>query len=173
MSETKQTPVSTTRKSTTLKEFIDDNDKLLTAIGVMGALAAFFSTVKNGEYLAFLSFGMLADTSVWIQHFRRGEPWLADRLSEGLVLMHPLVAGELACGNLKNRPAVLADLHALPLASLASNAEVLRFVEDRRLWGRGLGWMDVHLLASAVLSECEFRTLDKRLAQTARELGLS
>lgn len=87
--------------------------------------------------------------------------------------MHPLVAGELACGNLKNRPAVLADLHALPLASLASNAEVLRFVEDRRLWGRGLGWMDVHLLASAVLSECEFRTLDKRLAQTARELGLS
>jgi predicted nucleic acid-binding protein len=115
---------------------------------------------------------VLADTSVWIQHFRQGEPWLAGRLSQGLVLMHPVVAGELACGNLKNREAVLSDLHALPPASLASNSEVLRFIEDRRLWGRGLGWVDVHLLASAVLSECEFRTLDKRLAQTGKELGL-
>jgi len=98
---------------------------------------------------------------------------LADRLSGGLVLMHPFVAGELACGNLKNRAAVLSDLHALPPAILASNAEVLRFIEDRRLWGRGLGWIDLHLLASAVLSASEFWTLDRRLAHAARELGLS
>ena len=116
---------------------------------------------------------VLADTSVWIQHFRLGEPWLADRLSQGLVLMHPLVAGELACGNLKNRPAILSDLHALPPAIAASDVEVLRFIEDRRLWGRGLGWVDVHLLASSVLSQCEFRTRDKRLAQAAKDLGLS
>jgi len=116
---------------------------------------------------------LLADTSVWIQHFRQGEPWLADRLSQGLVLMHPFVAGELACGNLKNRSAVLSDLHALPPAILASNAEVSRFIEDRRLWGRGLGWVHVHLLASSVLSGCEFWTLDKRLAQVGKELGLS
>lgn len=115
---------------------------------------------------------VLADTSVWIEHFRRGEPRLADRLSQGLVLMHPVVSGELACGNLKNRAAVLSDLHALPLAILASDAEVSRFIEDRRLWGRGLGWVDMHLLASSVLSLCEFWTLDKRLAQVGKELGL-
>jgi predicted nucleic acid-binding protein len=116
---------------------------------------------------------VLADTSVWIQHFRQGEPRLADHLSQGLVLMHPFVAGELACGNLKNRAAVLSDLHALPPAILASDAEVSRFIEDRRLWGRGLGWVDAHLLAASVLSQCEFWTLDKRLSQAAKELGLS
>jgi len=116
---------------------------------------------------------VLADTSVWIQHFRKGEPRLADRLPEGLVLMHPFVAGELACGNLRNRPAVLSGLHALPPATLATNAEVFRFIEQRRLWGRGLGWIDLHLLASALLSECQFWTLDTRLARAAKELGLT
>lgn len=115
---------------------------------------------------------VLADTSVWIEHFRRREPTLADRLSEGLVLMHPFVAGELACGNLKDRAAILSDLQALPQSGLASNAEVLRLIEDRRLWGRGLGWIDAHLLASALLSNCRFWTLDTRLAKTAGELGL-
>jgi hypothetical protein len=116
---------------------------------------------------------VLVDTSVWIQHFRQGEPALAGHLVEGLVLMHPFVTGELACGNLKNRAAVLSDLRTLPAASLASNAEVLGLIEDRRLRGRGMGWIDVHLLASAMLSKCEFWTLDKRLAQVGKELGLS
>lgn len=116
---------------------------------------------------------MLADTSVWIQHFRRGEPTLANRLSEGLVLMHPFVSGELACGNLKNRGAILSDLHALPSAKLASNTEVLQLIEDRRLWGRGLGWVDVHLLASALLSHCGFWTLDRKLGEAAMELRLN
>jgi predicted nucleic acid-binding protein len=116
---------------------------------------------------------ILADTSIWIEHFRHGEPSLADRLSEGLVLMHPFVAGELACGNLKDRSAVLSDLYELPQAKLASNAEVLQVIEDRRLWGRGLGWIDVHLIVSALLSSCGFWTFDARLAKAARELGLS
>jgi predicted nucleic acid-binding protein len=116
---------------------------------------------------------VLADTSVWIGHFRLGEPGLADRLSEGLVLMHPFIAGELACGNLKNRTAILSNLHELPWAKAASNTEVLRLLDDRRLWGRGLGWIDVHLLASALLSDCRFWTLDKRLGEAAAELGLS
>jgi predicted nucleic acid-binding protein len=116
---------------------------------------------------------VLADTSAWIQHFRQGEPTLADRLSEGLVLMHPFVSGELACGALKNRVVILSGLHALPPAKLASNGEVLRLIEDRRLWGRGLGWIDVHLLASALLSHCGFWTLDKRLGEAATELGLN
>jgi len=67
---------------------------------------------------------VLADTSVWIEHFRRGEPALAERLAEGLVLMHPFVSGELACGNLKNRPAILADLHALPSCHRSSEIVV-------------------------------------------------
>ena len=116
---------------------------------------------------------VLADTSVWIQHFRRGEPTLANHLSKGLVLMHPFVSGELACGNLKGRAAILSDLHALPPAKVASNTEVLQLIEDRRLWGRGLGWVDVHLLASALLSHCGFWTLDKKLGEAAAELGLS
>ena len=98
---------------------------------------------------------------------------MADRLSEGLVLMHPFVSGELACGNLRSRAAILSNLHALPSARLASNTEVLRLIEDRRLWGRGLGWVDVHLLASALLSHCGFWTLDKKLEEAAAELGLN
>ena len=115
---------------------------------------------------------VLADTSVWIEHFRRGEPTLANHLSEGLVLMHPFVSGELACGNLKHRAAILSDLNDMPQSRLASNAEVLHLIEDRRLWGRGLGWIDAHLLASALLSNCRFWTLDVRLAKAAAELGL-
>jgi len=116
---------------------------------------------------------VLADTSVWIQHFRRGEPALAAQLSDGLVLMHPFISGELACGNLKGRAAILSDLQTLPPAELASHKEVLQLIEDRRLWGRGLGWVDMHLLASALLSRCGFWTLDKKLAGAAVELGLS
>jgi len=86
--------------------------------------------------------------------------------------MHPFVAGELACGSLKDRAVILSDLHALAPARLASNAEVLRLIEDRRLWGRGLGWIDVHLLASALLSNCWFWTLDVKLAKAAAELGV-
>src|SRR5262245_66400046 len=115
---------------------------------------------------------VLADTSVWLEHFRRGEPSLVDRLSEGLVLMHPFVSGELACGSLKDRTAVLSDLLALPQAKVACNTEVLQFIEDRRLWGRGLGWIDAHLLASALLSNCRIWTLDVRLAKAAADLGL-
>lgn len=87
--------------------------------------------------------------------------------------MHPFVSGELACGNLKSRVAILSDLHALPSAKLASHTEVLQMIEDQRLWGRGLGWVDMHLLASALLSHCRFRTLDKKLGEAATELGLT
>jgi predicted nucleic acid-binding protein len=112
---------------------------------------------------------VLLDNSVWIQHFRHMEPALADRLSEGLVLMHPFVASELACGALKNRGAILSYLHALPAAAPARDAEVLQLIEDPRLWGRGLGCVSAHLPASALLSHCEFWTLDKR--QTADGVG--
>ena len=116
---------------------------------------------------------VLVDTSVWIEHLRRGEPRLQDALSNGLVLGHPFISGELACGNLKNRAVILADLLALPPAIPASNDEVLTLVARRRLWGRGLGWVDVHLLASALLSQCDLWTFDRRLARVASELLLT
>lgn len=115
----------------------------------------------------------LADTSVWIEHFRHGKPELADRLREGVILMHPSVRGELACGNLKDRTHVLYELGCLPLATIATDSEVLHLIETRKLWGRGLGWTDVQLLASALLSRCRLWTLDNRLAKTADDFGLS
>jgi hypothetical protein len=88
--------------------------------------------------------------------------------------MHPFVSGELACGNLKGRRLeTLSDLNVLPSVRVASDSEALQLIEGRRLWGRGLGWVDIHLLAAALLSHCQFRTLDKRLGETAAELGLN
>jgi predicted nucleic acid-binding protein len=116
---------------------------------------------------------VLVDTSVWIEHFRQGGPTLTKLLLEGRVVMHPFISGELACSNLKDRATILSDLSAMPTAKPASNTEVFQLIEDRRLWGRGLGWIDVHLLASALLSNCRFLTRDARLAKVASELGLT
>jgi hypothetical protein len=110
---------------------------------------------------------ILVDTSVWIAHFCEPGPKLARSLGEGLVMVHPFVVGELACGNLKNRARILSDLEALPRAVSATHAEALRLVKDRRLWGMGIGWIDAHLLASALLSEAELWTLDERLDRAA------
>jgi predicted nucleic acid-binding protein len=82
------------------------------------------------------------------------------------------VIGELACGNLQGRKTVLADFGTLPKATTASDAEVMLLIEKRELWGRGLGWVDAHLLASARLSHSRLWTLDKRLAETAGELDV-
>jgi len=116
---------------------------------------------------------VLVDSSVWIAHFREGQPELADLLTDGLVFMHPFVCGDLACGNLKNRVTLLSDLSALPQAHRASDADVMHLIDVRGLWGRGLGWVDVHLLAAALVSSCRFWTLDKRLDSAASELALS
>jgi predicted nucleic acid-binding protein len=115
---------------------------------------------------------VLVDTSVWIAHFRERQPVLIDLLRDGLVLAHPFVSGELACGNLSKRASLLADLATLPAAAPATDAEVMRLVESRKLWGRGLGWVDAHLLASALISHCRLWALDKRLRTVASELGL-
>jgi predicted nucleic acid-binding protein len=115
---------------------------------------------------------VLVDTSVWIEHLRRRHAALAGALAKGLVLMHPLVSGELACGNLKDRSMVLSHLNSLPAAAIATHDEAMQFMDRHRLWGRGLGWIDVHLLASALLSDCRFWTLDKSVARAAAELGL-
>jgi predicted nucleic acid-binding protein len=115
---------------------------------------------------------VLVDTSVWISHFRVGEPVLNELLGDGYVLMHPYVSGELACGSLRHRTAILSDLRSLPEAERASDDEVMRMIEQRRLWGRGLGWVDCHLLAAALISHCRFWTLDRALARAASDSGL-
>ncbi len=109
----------------------------------------------------------LVDTSVWIDHFGSANPRLAALLEAGDVVTHPFVIGELACGNLRNRAEVFALLGALPKAATASDQEVRACIESRRLWGRGIGWVDAHLLASALLSGCALWTLDARLGRLA------
>ena len=115
---------------------------------------------------------ILVDTSVWVDHFRGANPALSEVLGGALVLTHPFVIGELACGSLSNRTRILADLNALPLAVSATHEEVLRLIEQRELWGRGIGWIDGHLLASALLSNCELWTLDRQLHQAADGAGV-
>jgi len=116
---------------------------------------------------------VLTDTSVWVDHLRIGNNKVEFLLEHGLVLIHPFVTGELACGNLKNRKQFLADLTLLPSAMLATHDEVLYLIEQQKLWGKGLGWADIHLLASARLSGCKLWTLDLRLAKSANDLGVS
>jgi predicted nucleic acid-binding protein len=116
---------------------------------------------------------ILVDTSVWVEHLRRGLPRLATLLQEGEVLIHPWVIGELACGNLRNRSQVLDLLQGLPEAPLASDAEVLLLIERDRLMGRGIGYVDAHLLAAARLSDCRLWTQDRRLAAVAEEQGVA
>lgn len=115
---------------------------------------------------------ILVDTSVWIDHLRRGDRELSSLLNEGVVLCHPFVIGELACGNLRNRTEILTLLAALPASSIASHQEALHLVADRKLTGIGLVWIDVHLLASALLSNCTLWTKDKALRAAARSLNI-
>lgn len=116
---------------------------------------------------------ILVDTSVWVEHLRHGLPRLATLLQDGEVLIHPWVIGELACGNLRNRSQVLELLQGLPAATVASDAEVLLLIERDRLMGRGIGYVDAHLLASAQLSYCRMWTQDRRLAAVAQQQGLA
>ena len=116
---------------------------------------------------------VLVDTSVWVTHLRRGNTGLEIPLNEGHVVCHPFIVGELACGNLKNRSEILSLLQTLPMATLAEHEEVMRFIENYRLMGKGLGYIDTHLLASAILSRVPLWTLDKRLKQASLKLGLA
>ena len=115
---------------------------------------------------------ILVDTSVWIHHFRMGSEQLRSLLAEEQVCCHPFIAGELACGTLRNRHEILSLLRALPQARVSEHEEVLHFLEGRRLHGRGLGWIDVHLLASALLTGCSLWTLDKPLLRAAATLNI-
>ena len=107
----------------------------------------------------------LVDTSVWIDHFRSGNPHLRGLLEEGEVATHPMVLGELACGNLPRRVQTLRLLARLPRIPQVADPLVLQAIESRRLLGEGIGWIDAHLITAALLSSVAFWTLDRRLGR--------
>ncbi len=116
---------------------------------------------------------ILADTSVWIEHFRRGLPRFGAALLQNRILAHQIVIGELATGNLSNRKSTLGFLQRLPAVKSATTDECFAFLESHRLYSQGIGWSDVQLLAAARLSRTLLWTVDKRLASAAHLLGVA
>ena len=116
---------------------------------------------------------VLVDTSIWVDHLRRRDAALVTRLTAGEVNCHPFVIGELACGNLQSRAQVLGLLTRLIQLPVSSHDEVLHLVDQRKLMGRGLGWIDAHLLCAALLNGSKLWTRDRALAKAATELGIA
>src|SRR5690348_44247 len=115
----------------------------------------------------------LVDTSVWVNHFRSPHEELERLLEEGLAGTHPFVIGELAAGSLKNRGETVAAFQALPQLPIASEAEVHHLLKNRKLWGLGLGWVDLHLLAAAAISQWRILTADRKMRDVATRLKLT
>jgi predicted nucleic acid-binding protein len=115
---------------------------------------------------------VLVDTSVWVSHLRDGNTELVNLLNNGTVFSHPLIIGELACGNLKDRTVILSFFQLLPMSIEAEHEEVLSFIENNRLMGKGIGYVDVQLIASALLTGVPIWTLEKKLAQVAEGLNI-
>lgn len=116
---------------------------------------------------------VLADTSVWVDLWRHGSPQLARLLEQDRVVVHPFVLGEIALGAVTPRAEVLRHLGTLDRPRVAEQGEVLALIERVPLWGRGIGWVDAHLLASALLDRLRLWTLDRRLSLLAHELGIA
>ena len=115
---------------------------------------------------------ILVDSSVWINHFRKPIKRLAALLDAEEICAHPFVIGEVACGNLKNRKEIIALLHALPSVQNTDADEILFFIERHSLNGRGVGLIDIHLLASCLIERCFIWTADKRLRAVAEEMKI-
>jgi predicted nucleic acid-binding protein len=113
---------------------------------------------------------VLVDTSVWIDHLHRTDPGLVALLEKSLVVMHPAILGELGCGSIPNRAEFLAHWLTLPRLAGVSFEEAMALLEKRKLWGRGLGWTDIQLLASALISRSMLWTRDRLLLDAAAKL---
>lgn len=117
---------------------------------------------------------ILVDTSIWIDYLRSGHTRLTEALQLNKVSIHPFIIGELACGNLKDLPTVLGLLAGLPSVRMLEPHEVLFFIEQRKLMGRGIGYIDVHLLAATVIStDTKLWTRDLKLFTAAKALGVA
>jgi hypothetical protein len=116
---------------------------------------------------------ILVDTSVWVEHLRHGHGELASLLLRAEVVSHRFVIGELACGFIRNRNEVFSLLWELPSAVEADHDEVMGFLQKNQLMGKGLGWIDIHLMASAFFSQAPLWTLDAKLRREASRLGIA
>jgi len=116
---------------------------------------------------------VLVDTSIWVTHLRQGSRQLEKLLMDAEVMCHPFIIGELACGDLKNRNEIIPLLQALPMAPTIEPDEFLFFIDRNHLMGKGVGFVDVHLLASAQLTGVPLWTADKRLKSAADQLTLT
>ena len=116
---------------------------------------------------------ILVDSSIWVAHLRDGNVGLENLLIEGNVACHPFIIGELACGNIENRKEIISLLQSLPMALQAEHDEVLQFIDNHRLMGSGLGYIDMHLLASANLTKIPLWTFDKILHNVSLKLALT
>ena len=115
----------------------------------------------------------LVDTSIWIEHLRQGNELLSKLLHREEVLIHPFIVGELALGSMRNRAEIMNLLSSLPHLSVAEHEEVLALVESRSLAGTGIGWVDAHLLASALMASARVFTADRPLLKACRALGVT
>ena len=116
---------------------------------------------------------VLVDSSIWVNHLRKGDRHLESLLLDSEVACHPFIIGELACGNIRNRSEILSLLETLPSTPTVDMTEYLFFVEQNHLFGVGRGFVDVHLLASAKLSDIPLWTADKKLKEAALRLKVS
>lgn len=116
---------------------------------------------------------VLVDTSIWIDHLRNRNSNLMELLEQGDVVIHPWIIGELACGNLTNRRELLLLFRSLPSVRVATDEEVFQLMEGRKLFGKGIGWVDIHILAASLIEDIRFWTGDKRLKKIANSLKIA
>ena len=115
---------------------------------------------------------ILVDTSVWIKHLRESDKNLIRLLEQGLVACHPFIIGELACGDIKNRYEIINLLNDLPSTDILDHSEIMEFIEYRKIMNKGIGYVDVNLLGSALVSETPLWTFDKALTRIANQLSI-
>jgi predicted nucleic acid-binding protein len=115
---------------------------------------------------------VLANTSVWVSHLRHGNSKLQELLEARKVVSHPFIVGELACGNISNRVEIISLMQSLPMLDVVENEELLLFIEHKKMMGTGLGFVDVHLMAAAVLAAIPLWTQDKKLKQACSQLNI-
>ena len=116
---------------------------------------------------------VIVDTSIWVNHLRKGSLHLEELLLNAKVVCHPFIIGELACGNIKNRNGFLSLIQTLPMAPMIDPDEFLYFIEQKGLIGKGIGFVDIYLLSSACLSEIPLWTSDKKLKSVSIELNIA
>ena len=116
---------------------------------------------------------ILVDTSVWIKHLRESDNNLIRLLVQGLVACHPFIIGELACGSIKNRHEIISLLNDLPSTEMLDHHDIMEFIEYRKIMNKGIGYVDVHLLGSALISETPLWTFDNALKKIANQLSIA